>query len=110
MELSEFFRENPKAALAFSGGVDSAYLLYAALHFGADVRAYYVKSAFQPQFELADARRLAEQLSAELWILKADVLACRGLRIILPTDVITVRKCCLKPLPRRQQRTAISCC
>ena len=61
MELSEFFRENPKAALAFSGGVDSAYLLYAALHFGADVRAYYVKSAFQPQFELADARRLAEQ-------------------------------------------------
>ncbi len=76
MELSEFFRENPKAALAFSGGVDSAYLLYAALHFGADVRAYYVKSAFQPQFELADARRLAEQLSAELRILKADVLAC----------------------------------
>ena len=46
-------------AVAFSGGVDSAYLLYAALQSGADVRAYYVKSAFQPQFELDDARRLA---------------------------------------------------
>lgn len=77
MELSEFFKENSKAALAFSGGVDSAYLLYAAAHFGANVRAYYVKSAFQPRFELEDARRLAEQLAADMRILEVDVLACR---------------------------------
>ena len=37
MNLSEFFRENTKAAVAFSGGVDSAYLLYAAKAAGADV-------------------------------------------------------------------------
>ena len=74
MELSAFFQENPKAALAFSGGVDSAYLLYAAKQFGADVRAYYVKSAFQPRFELEDARRLAKQLSASLRIFTVDVL------------------------------------
>ena len=66
MTLTEFFHENQKAAIAFSGGVDSAYLLYAALQSGADVRAYYVKSAFQPQFELDDARRLAETLSADM--------------------------------------------
>ena len=30
MTLEEFFRQNPQAALAFSGGVDSAYLLWAA--------------------------------------------------------------------------------
>lgn len=30
MTLSEFFEQHPKAALGFSGGVDSAYLLYAA--------------------------------------------------------------------------------
>ena len=30
MNLSEFFTENPQVAIAFSGGVDSAYLLYAA--------------------------------------------------------------------------------
>lgn len=77
MKLNDFFRENPKVALAFSGGVDSAYLLYAARHFGTDVRAYYVKSAFQPQFELEDARRLAEQLSVELRVLEVDVLACQ---------------------------------
>lgn len=33
----------PQIALAFSGGVDSAYLLYAAKQLGAEVRAYYVK-------------------------------------------------------------------
>ena len=31
MELAEFFKDHPKVALAFSGGVDSSYLLYAAL-------------------------------------------------------------------------------
>lgn len=77
MDLSQFFRETPKAALAFSGGTDSAYLLYAAMHLGADVKAYYVRSAFQPQFELEDARRLAGQLSAKMRILEVDVLAER---------------------------------
>ena len=75
MTRTEFFHENQKAAIAFSGGVDSAYLLYAALQSGADVRAYYVKSAFQPQFELDDARRLAETLSADMRVLDADILA-----------------------------------
>ena len=75
MTLTEFFHENQKAAIAFSGGVDSAYLLYAALQSGVDVRAYYVKSAFQPQFELDDARRLAETLSADMRVLDVDILA-----------------------------------
>lgn len=75
MNLSVFFKENPKAAVAFSGGVDSAYLLYAAKAAGADVRAYYVKSAFQPQFEMEDARRLCGELDMELKTLTADVLA-----------------------------------
>lgn len=55
MELSEFFAENPTVALGFSGGVDSAFLLWAALHYGAQVEAYYVKTPFQPRFELEDA-------------------------------------------------------
>lgn len=77
MNLSEFFTENQKAALAFSGGVDSAYLLYAAKAAGADVQAYYVKSAFQPQFELGDAKRLAGQLGVDMRILEVDVLASK---------------------------------
>lgn len=75
MELRDFFAEHPRAALAFSGGVDSAYLLYAALACGADVRPYFVDSAFQPRFELADARRLCGELGAELRVLPVDILA-----------------------------------
>lgn len=74
MELREFFEKYNKVALAFSGGVDSAYLLFAAKHYGADVRAYYVKSAFQPQFEYEDAKRLSESLGAEMVTLPVDVL------------------------------------
>ena len=75
MDLKEFFKLHSKAALAFSGGVDSSYLLYAAKQCGADVRAYYVKSAFQPQFELEDAKHLAEDVHADLKILEVDVLS-----------------------------------
>ena len=75
MTLQDYFKEHPRAALAFSGGVDSSYLLYAALRCGADVTAYYVKSAFQPQFELDDAIRLAEELGARMKIIPVDVLA-----------------------------------
>ena len=66
MELQEFFSQHPRVALAFSGGVDSAYLLYAAARCGAQVRPYYVKTAFQPQFEYEDALRLADQLGVPM--------------------------------------------
>ena len=74
MTLQEFFVRHPRVALGFSGGVDSSYLLYAAIRAGAAIRAYYVKSPFQPAFELADARRLAEELGADLQVLEADPL------------------------------------
>ena len=74
MTLEAFFKENPKTALAFSGGVDSSYLLYAAVQAGAEVRAYYVKTAFQPEFEYEDAMRLAKQLGAEVRVLRLDAL------------------------------------
>lgn len=76
MKLQDFFREHPKAALAYSGGVDSAYLLYAGLACGADIRPYYVKSQFQPAFERRDALSLAESLGIEPIVIELDVLAC----------------------------------
>ena len=51
MGLTAFFEQNKSLALAFSGGVDSAFLLYAAVKSGVKVTAYYVKTPFQPQFE-----------------------------------------------------------
>lgn len=80
MTLSQFFQENPRAALAFSGGVDSAYLLYAAVQSGAQVRAYYVKSPFQPEFEYQDAVKLANQLGAEMVTIPVDNLSNPDIR------------------------------
>ena len=75
MTLQAFFQANPRAALAFSGGVDSAYLLWAGRHWGCDLTAYYVRTAFQPEFEYEDARRLAEEVGVPLRVVEADVLS-----------------------------------
>ena len=85
MNLTQFFTEHPNAAIAFSGGVDSAYLLYAAVRSGADVTAYYVNTAFQPRFELEDAKRLARELGARMRILEVDIL-CHDTVTANPTD------------------------
>ncbi|MCG4526688.1 ATP-dependent sacrificial sulfur transferase LarE [Intestinimonas massiliensis] len=75
MTLQAFFQANPQAALAFSGGVDSAYLLWAGRHWGCDLTAYYVRTAFQPEFEYEDARRLAEEVGVPLRVVEADILS-----------------------------------
>lgn len=75
MNLKEFFTENKTVALGFSGGVDSSYLLYAALKYGAEMRAYYIKTVFQPEFEYNDALRMAEYLKADLKIIEVDILS-----------------------------------
>lgn len=75
MKLKEFFEKYPRVALGFSGGVDSAYLLYAGEKYGADIRPYFIKTAFQPEFELWDAHRLTEELGIELTVVEYDILA-----------------------------------
>lgn len=75
MTLQEFFAEHPKAALGFSGGVDSSYLLWAAVNAGADIAPYYIQTAFQPAFELEDAKRLCEQIGVKLNVIQLDALA-----------------------------------
>lgn len=74
MTIKQFFTQNPKTAVAFSGGVDSAYLIYLAKKYAKQVRAYYVCSEFQPQFEKADAVRLANELECDLTIIETSVL------------------------------------
>lgn len=75
MKLEEFFKAHKKIAVAFSGGVDSVYLLYSAVKSGADAKAYYVKSAFQPGFEFEDAKKLAEIIGCSLCVIEVDVLS-----------------------------------
>ena len=80
MTLQDFFITHPRCALAFSGGVDSAYLLYAGLACGAEIRPYYVKSQFQPDFEYRDALRLCRELGAEPVVLPLDALCSEAVR------------------------------
>lgn len=75
MTLQEFFTEHPKVALGCSGGVDSSYLLWAAVNAGADIAPYYIQTAFQPAFELEDAQRLCAQIGVKLNVIRLDALA-----------------------------------
>lgn len=75
MNLQEFFAQNPRVALGFSGGVDSSYLLHAGRAYGADIHPYYIKTAFQPAFEFEDARRLCASLGTDMTVIEHDVLA-----------------------------------
>lgn len=76
MTLQEFFQQHSRAALGFSGGVDSSFLLWSAVHCGAEVRAYYVRTAFQPEFEYEDAMKLAASLGISPTVLELDILSC----------------------------------
>ena len=106
--LEKFFAENPRAALAFSGGVDSAYLLYAASRCGADFRAYYVKSEFQPQFELDDARRLADRLSAPMAVIPLSVLDCAEIAANPPERCYLCKKRIFGAIAREAERDGFS--
>lgn len=80
MDLNAFFDGHPEVAVAFSGGVDSAYLLYAASRCARRVGAYCVRSRFQPAFEYADAAAFASRLGVKLTTIELDVLSVPGVR------------------------------
>lgn len=80
MTLEEFFGENPRAALAYSGGADSAFLLYAGIKYGADIKPIYISSPFQPEFEKKDAARMAELLGVDMDTVELDILKCDEVR------------------------------
>lgn len=74
MNLTDFFKEYKDVAIAFSGGVDSAYLLYVAKQCNVNVTAYFVKTQFQPQFEFDDVLKLSKKIGVPLKIIELDIL------------------------------------
>ncbi|MCH3916233.1 MAG: ATP-dependent sacrificial sulfur transferase LarE [Spirochaetia bacterium] len=80
MTLEDFFALHDNCAVCFSGGCDSAYLLYEAMKSAKSVCAYYVRSAFQPQVDLEDAKKIADMLHAHLTIVDIDVLSDTKIR------------------------------
>jgi uncharacterized protein len=77
--LRAFFEENPRVLLAFSGGTDSSYLLFAAVASGADVVACTAKGPFQPDFETEDALSFAKALGVRHSIVLVDPLSHSGI-------------------------------
>lgn len=75
MRIEDFFTEHSSVAVAFSGGVDSSVLLMLAKRYAGRVKAYYVKSQFQPQFEYEDALAVAGLLDAGLEVIECDVFS-----------------------------------
>ncbi len=84
MELVDYLKRFERLAIAFSGGVDSSYLLYAAVKAGLTVRPYFVKSPFVPDFERSDALRLAASLGVSVQEITVDPL--RDERIVANPD------------------------
>lgn len=74
MNLSDYLKKYNKVAIALSGGADSSYLLYEAVRADICVQPYFVKTVFQPQFELDDAKRHCHELGVNLRVLNLDVL------------------------------------
>ena len=77
MIIDDYLKQYPKVAVAFSGGVDSSFLLCAARAAGCEVRAFFIKTQFQPLFELNDAKRLADSIGVPLTVGSLDILCNR---------------------------------
>jgi len=74
MILEDYLKQYPRVAVAFSGGADSSYLLFATREAGCLVSAYFIKSQFQPMFELDDAIKLADSIGVSLTVASLDAL------------------------------------
>lgn len=108
MDLQDFFVEYPAGALAFSGGTDSALLAWAAAKFGKHWRAYYVHSAFQPAFELADARTLAAEVGLPLTVLEVDILSDKTVAENPPNRCYFCKKAIFSAIFRQAKRDGFS--
>ena len=72
--FKEFFTVHNKIAFGIFWWCHCIILLYTAIKYGADIKPYFIKTAFQPEFELEDAMKLASQLDVEPEIIRIDVL------------------------------------
>ena len=104
--LKEWLRAHAPVALAFSGGVDSSFLLAACRHAGADCMAVTVESVFQSDSEREEARALAGDGN---WLrIPVDVLAIEGVRDNPPDRCYMCKKAIFSTIIERAQgRTVI---
>ena len=81
-KLIEIIRKTGRLAIAFSGGVDSSFLLYSACEAlgGDNVLAITVKSDIIPERELAQTKELCAQMGVRHEICNVDPFAVDGFK------------------------------
>ncbi len=73
--LDKFIETNNRIALAFSGGVDSSFLMRYAVLKGADVKPYYIVTPFGTDKEFKRAFNISNGAKTKLCPIKIDLLS-----------------------------------
>ena len=93
------------AAIALSGGVDSCFLAYAASRVeGGNFAAYYVQSAFQPEFELTHCGP-PRKPNCRLKLFLLISLPAKMLSAIRPTAATIAKNTFFPRYAKRRRRT-----
>lgn len=75
INLINYLKAMKKVVLAFSGGVDSTFLLKAAKEaLGNNFKAVTIESPYIPKWEIAEAKQLVAQLGVAFEILEAPII------------------------------------
>lgn len=74
LNIADFFYKYKNVIVAFSGGIDSAVLLHMAVEYCDNVIACFVKTEFQPNFELEDAKKFCKCLGVNLNVIHINII------------------------------------
>lgn len=73
--ISNFFFENQKIAICFSGGIDSSYLLFEAIRHGIEVKPYFVRTSFCKYSDITNAVSICKSMNLDLSIIDIDIFS-----------------------------------
>lgn len=109
-KLKNFIRQYNKVAIAFSGGVDSSFLLKAASDaLGSEnVIAITLKAAVNPEKEVAEAVELAELTGAKHLVIPVDVMSIPGFRENPPDRCYICKKAIFERIIKEAQGYGIN--
>ena len=103
-ELFKYFQVHRRIAIAFSGGVDSSYLLYAAKACNIDVRAYTVENPFRSPVERRNSEAVCELLGVHPTVLEINTLDDPAITANPPERCYLCKKFVFSAIVRRAWR------